>query len=73
MDSFHAYDFVDRICPGKCVQAWSNRLLDKAPTAEIRAESDKERAELEAGISEKIRQEWEKAKDQVRADWENAG
>jgi hypothetical protein len=44
-----------------------------ARAAELRAESDKERAELEAGLAEKISQEWEKAKDEVRADWENAG
>lgn len=47
---------------------WAN-----ARAAEIRAESDKARAELEAGLAEKISQEWEKAKDQIRADWENAG
>lgn len=47
---------------------WAN-----ARAAELRAESDKERADLEAGLAEKINQEWENAKDQVRADWENAG
>ncbi len=38
--------------------------------AELREKSDKERAKLEAGLTAQIEQEWEKVKEDVRADWE---
>ena len=41
--------------------------------AEIRAKSDKERIELEAGLTAQLDKEWEKAKDDVRAEWEIEG
>lgn len=41
---------------------------DKA--SELRAEADKSRSELETGMNDTLSREWEKAKEQVRNDWE---
>jgi hypothetical protein len=45
----------------------------KNRTAELRAGWDKDRAQLETGLTDKINQEWETEKGKVRADWEIAG
>ena len=42
----------------------------QAMTAELRAKSDKERADMEAGLEKTITQAWEKAKSEVRTEWE---
>jgi len=42
----------------------------QAMAAELRAESDKERADMEADLEETIAQAWDKAKSDVRTTWE---
>ena len=42
----------------------------EAMAAELRAESDKKRADMEAGLEKTIAQAWDKAESNVRADWE---
>jgi hypothetical protein len=55
-------------------EAASNGVKDKwakEKSAELRAKANQARDELEKGIPAAIDQEWDKAKDQVRKDWEN--
>ncbi len=42
----------------------------KEMATEIRAKSEKERIEMEAGLEKTITQAWDKAKSKVRLDWE---
>jgi hypothetical protein len=43
----------------------------KEKATELRTKADSTRDELEKGLPAAIDQEWEKAKDQIRKDWEN--
>ncbi len=55
---------------------WDNALAEVLMkwfdnrAAELREEADKERAELEAGLTAQIEEEWEEEKEDVRAEWE---
>jgi hypothetical protein len=46
-------------------------ILNRASS--LRAQWDKDRSQLEAGLTDKINQEWESEKAKVRMDWEMAG
>jgi hypothetical protein len=58
---------------------WNNALAEVRTkwfadrAAELREKSDNERAKLEEGLTAQIEQEWEKAKEKVRAEWEIEG
>ena len=45
---------------------WSQAMATK-----LRAQSEKERADMENNLEKTIDQAWNKAKDGVRKDWEN--
>jgi hypothetical protein len=50
---------------GKVREAWV-----KAAATELRAQSEKDRAELETNMNATLDKEWEKIKDQIRSEWE---